>query len=236
MHILTTLSANTLPALVAKRGHKVSFATQKTIHTAIKAHHPQVLLLHNDPLTIHNAAAAVMGWEVYPALIVVGGVTDGAVLGRLDEMGWGVEARLLPPLCPHMVASALDRILRPNAAQVWAWQHTSKPPKFITVQSHRGLRLIDVTKIYYVVCDQKYLRVRHTQGEVLIDGTLCHLAQRFAGELLKIHRSALIGIRFLSAIECHNGHWLVRFCGIDDTLPIARRELAGVKKILKELC
>src|SRR5690606_4295289 len=73
------------------------------------------------------------------------------------------------------------------------------------------LKLIPVPDIYYFLADQKYVTVKHTGGENLIDESLKALAEEFAPDFIRIHRNALVAERQISAVErTGEGSYIVR--------------------------
>ena len=98
------------------------------------------------------------------------------------------------------------------------------------------LKLIPVDEILYFQADQKYVRVHHAQGDNLIDDSLKLLEQEFADRFVRIHRSALVSIAHIEALEkCTDGQTRVRLRGGNDEAPldISRRHLSDVRRRLK---
>lgn len=98
------------------------------------------------------------------------------------------------------------------------------------------LKLIAVEDILYFQADQKYVRVHHAQGDNLIDDSLKLLEQEFADRFVRIHRSALVSIAHIEALEkSTDGQTRVRLRGddADSPLDISRRHLADVRRRLK---
>ena len=71
---------------------------------------------------------------------------------------------------------------------------------------------------------------------MLIEETLKSLEEEFTGQLIRIHRNALVAVRHLCGLEkASNGHFSVRLHGIDDCLEVSRRHIAGVRQRIKSL-
>lgn len=72
---------------------------------------------------------------------------------------------------------------------------------------------------------------------VLIDGTLKDLEKELGNEVFRIHRSALVNLKYIERLESINsgsGHQ-IKFKGIDDVVPVSRRHLPSLRKKLEEL-
>lgn len=99
------------------------------------------------------------------------------------------------------------------------------------------LILIELQNISRFNADQKYVRVFHDGGEHLIDESLKALETEFADQFVRIHRSALISIAHIQAIQkTSDGQMMVALRDAPqgaDSLIISRRHLADVKRRLK---
>lgn len=97
-----------------------------------------------------------------------------------------------------------------------------------------NLELIPVADIIYFQADQKYITVRHSKGEVLIEDALKNLEVEFDNKLVRIHRNALVSKDFVSGMEKNaDGRFLVTFKGVEDHLEISRRHVAEIRRFLK---
>ncbi|MGV6827683.1 MAG: LytR/AlgR family response regulator transcription factor [bacterium] len=104
----------------------------------------------------------------------------------------------------------------------------------ITVQMRGNLQRIPLTEIYYLHADNKYVMVRHTGGEALLEESLVSLEQRFGDQFLRVHRNALVCPKKLSGLSKNaEGQAVVQFLDIEDQLPVSRRHLAEVRRQLK---
>lgn len=97
------------------------------------------------------------------------------------------------------------------------------------------LRLIPVRDVFCFLADQKYVRAVHRRGEDLIDESLKSLEEEFSDDLLRIHRSTLVGARHLAALERDaDGQCRVRLRGMEERLPVSRRHLGDLKRYLRD--
>lgn len=97
---------------------------------------------------------------------------------------------------------------------------------------HRGnLILVPVDDIIYFQADHKYIVVRHSQGEVLIDESLKTLEEEFGDDFIRIHRNALVARKHIQTLaKATDGHHYLHLQGIEDGLAVSRRQLSLVRK------
>jgi two-component system response regulator AlgR len=76
----------------------------------------------------------------------------------------------------------------------------------------------------FFLADQKYTTVRHAKGEDLIEDSLRSLEEEFGTAFVRIHRNALVSVRYLESIDRDSeGHYLVRLRGCPAPLQVSRR-------------
>ena len=74
------------------------------------------------------------------------------------------------------------------------------------------------------------------EGEVLIDETLKELETEFGDQFVRIHRNALVALRYIEGMEMATaGHHQVRLRGVDERLTVSRRHVAGLRRVLQSL-
>jgi two-component system, LytTR family, response regulator AlgR len=103
----------------------------------------------------------------------------------------------------------------------------------IAVRSRNELRLIPLAEVQYFRADQKYVSVHHSDGYDLIDDSLTDLAEEFASLFVRIHRSYLVSIAHLEAVERNaDGKHYVRIRSCGELLPVGRRQVGELKRLL----
>lgn len=148
---------------------------------------------------------------------------------------------LLKPVSRDDLGTALQRARGLSRSKLQALEHDvhqdgSPRRKHISARTHKGIELVGVDDIRYFMADQKYVTVRHGEGEVLIDETLKELEDEFPDLFVRIHRNALISLNFLEGMEMSTaGHYQVRLRGIEDRLTVSRRHVAGLRKVMARL-
>lgn len=140
---------------------------------------------------------------------------------------------LLKPIRKEKLAAALDRagrLTRPQLQKIAAASN-EKRRTHIAARRREGLRLIPIEDIQYFFADQKYTTVRHINGEDLIDDSLRALEEELEASFVRIHRNALVSVRYLERIERNSeGQYFVRLRGCEAPLQVSRRMAGELKE------
>jgi len=145
---------------------------------------------------------------------------------------------LVKPVRAEKLIKAIASATRPALSKLIAKEESlgNDTRKYISARFRGEIKLVPVPDIYYFHAEHKYVVVRHTEGELLIEESLKSLEKEFAEDFLRIHRNALVAKNRLSAFSKNNeGHWQVSFRDIDDSLEVSRRHTAQVRKAVKTL-
>ncbi len=106
--------------------------------------------------------------------------------------------------------------------------------------SERGrILLIPVADIVFLRAEQKYVTARTAQREYLIEESLMHLEEEFGERFIRVHRNCLAARRAIRGVERELGsdgetYWAALLSGIDERLPVSRRQWPQLKALLKE--
>lgn len=229
------LARERLSRMVQDAGHTVVAQATNGIEAleAVRIFQPDVLFLdvRMPEMDGLRCAEALMRLESPPAVIFVTAFDQHAIDAfRTQAIGY-----LLKPVSRDDLQSALNRASRLNTAQVNHLRVLHDPNamamrQHIAARTHRGMELIPIENIYYFLADQKYVTVRHTGGQVLIDETLKELETEFGDRFIRIHRNALLSIPYLEGLEMvSTGQYQVRFRGIEERLAVSRRHLPQLR-------
>jgi two-component system response regulator AlgR len=136
---------------------------------------------------------------------------------------------LLKPIRKEKLAAALaraGRLTRPQLQKIAA-ANNDKQRTHIAARHREGLRLIPIEDVQFFFAEQKYTTVRHVNGEDLIEDSLRALEDEFDSAFVRVHRNALVSVRYLERIERNgDGQCFVRLRGCDAPLQVSRR-MAG---------
>ena len=140
---------------------------------------------------------------------------------------------LLKPVRKEQLAASLARAGRVTRAQLQrlAAAAGAERRSHIAARHREGLRLIPIDEVQYFLADQKYTTVRHVNGEDLIEDSLRLLESEFGAAFVRIHRNALVGVKYLERIERNaDGQYFVRLRGCEAPLQVSRRMAGELKE------
>jgi len=160
---------------------------------------------------------------------------------------------LLKPVRASRLADALRHVgaIRGNAPSqrqpiAGVASALNTPRRNFSVQERGRLLLVPVAEVLYLKAEAKYITLRTREREYLLEASLQSLEQEFAATFIRVHRNALVardailGLeRGAQAIDAESDSeraqesWQVILRGIDDRLPISRRQWSGVKALVK---
>lgn len=235
------LARERLARIVQESGHQVvaQATTGAEAIVAVKTQQPDIILLdiRMPEMDGVRCAQALNELEHPPAIIFVTAYDHYAIAAlKANAIGY-----LLKPANKDELLEALNKAKNLNAAQLNEIRKLEDPTarpirEHIAARTHRGVELIKLTDIYYFTADQKYVKVRHKNGIVLIDETLKELEQEFEDRLFRVHRNAIINLSFLDYLETLDaGQYQVRFKGINETLAVSRRHLPALRDRIQSM-
>lgn len=201
----------------------------------VEQHEPDILLLDirmpgMDGLEVAGHLSAL---DKPPAIIFTTAYDEHALAAFETQ----ATAYLLKPIKQTQLEQALNRAHSLNKAQLQSLNiDTDKPRRrsHISATSAGHIDLIALEDILYFQADQKYITVCHIDGSVLIEDSLRKLEQEFGDNLLRIHRNALVSVKYIKGMERGTeGRQYLTLKHSDESLLISRRHLAGVRKMLK---
>ncbi len=130
---------------------------------------------------------------------------------------------------------ALQKVERRMAATRALAPETTLPS--LTIQDRGRTERVPLSDVIYLKAELKYVTVRTSDRNLILDGSLSELEERHSAHFVRIHRNALVARRQLRALEKHFDEeegegWAVRLLGVDELLAVSRRQLAVVRELL----
>lgn len=235
------LARERLIRMVKAAGHEVVGEAANGVEALdqVRLHRPDVVLLdiRMPEMNGIECAQALQQLELAPAVIFVTAFDQHAI----DAFNTQAIGYLLKPISQKQLETALNSASKLNSAQLKSLQAQAdtdnnsgqaRPARHnIAARTHRGVELIPIEQVYYFLADQKYVTVRHSGGQVLIDETLKDLETEFGDLFIRIHRNALMAVSHLDGIEfIGTGQYQVRCRGIDERLAVSRRHLPQLRE------
>lgn len=108
-----------------------------------------------------------------------------------------------------------------------------EPRTHLSVHERGKIILVPITDVLYLRAEMKYVTVRTAEREYLIEESLTALEKEYAARFVRTHRSCLVAKSAIAGFEKGGEEgesgWVMRVRGIEDKLPISRRQLSAVK-------
>ena len=146
---------------------------------------------------------------------------------------------LLKPLQEDQLAQTLEKASKINKVQKAAIERgedDSDRRRHIAAKTRRGVELVPISDVYCFVADQKYVTIIHKGGETLIDDTLKELEGEFDGAFVRVHRNALVAVKFIEKLErMPSGQYELQLKETEFRPIVSRRHVASVRELLANL-
>ena len=147
---------------------------------------------------------------------------------------------VVKPVRAEQLASALDKAKRLNPVQLAALsrapQASNTPRTHLSARTHKGIELIPLDDVIHFVADSKYVLVRHTRGETLLDDSLKALEKEFGDRFMRIHRNALVSRKHIARLQRHpSGHYELHLRDAPAPLTVSRRHVPIVRQLMEAL-
>lgn len=189
---------------------------------------PDVVLLDVRMPGIDGVAAArQLTSLIEPPAVIFTTAYDEYALPAFEAQAVGY---LLKPIRKEKLAAALAnarRLTRPQLQSLTTQTPAAERRTHIAARHRDELRLIPIEDISHFFAEQKYTTVHHLKGEDLIEDSLRSLEEEFGSAFVRIHRNALVSVRYLETIERNaDGQYFVRLRGRPEPLQVSRR-MAG---------
>jgi len=207
----------------------------KEVLSAVHAYQPEIILLdiRMPGMDGMRTAEKLGSLHPLPAIIFTTAYDDHAV----EAFERNAVDYLMKPIRKDRLEQALKRAhtFIQNQSPTPPPEQVPKARTHIPYFLHGETRLVPVNQIYYFTTDQKYVVLRWTEGQVLINETLRDLEQEFAGQFLRIHRSTLIALVQLAGLFRKDERAYVRLKDVEEPLEVSRRHLQTIKTIITDM-
>jgi two-component system, LytTR family, response regulator AlgR len=114
---------------------------------------------------------------------------------------------------------------------------TPEPRSNLSTHERGRVLLIPIEQVLYLRAELKYVTVRTAEREYLIEESLTALEKEYAARFVRIHRNCLVAKNAITGFEKGGEEggsgWLMKLKGLEEKLPISRRQLTLVKEFGK---
>ena len=142
---------------------------------------------------------------------------------------------------------AVDYLVKPVRAERLAMA-IDKARRFVTNDAAPGLgpmlrstvggkvSLLPLAEVIYLTAEDKYTTVVHAKGTFIINQTLRELEQQHGDVLVRVHRGTLVAKKAIRGLQnVSKGRCRVQLEGCETRVPVSRRNLPAVRKLIREL-
>ncbi|MGH8753969.1 MAG: LytR/AlgR family response regulator transcription factor [Burkholderiales bacterium] len=146
---------------------------------------------------------------------------------------------LLKPVRGERLLGALQKAQQNRPPAPAQLQKLAQQPRTcLSVQERGKIVLIPIGEIVYLKAEQKYVTIRTHEREYLLEESLTNLEQEFTANFIRIHRNCLVAKDSITGFEKvaeddGEAHWEVMLKGVEEKLPVSRRQQYLVKEFAK---
>jgi two-component system response regulator AlgR len=198
----------------------------------------QVLLLDIEMPGMRGLEVArhLAGLENGPAVVFVTAHDKHAIeafeLNALDYLLKPVRATRLTAALKKASSAGAPADARLASAQ-------SEAREYLSVTERHRIVLVPVRDIVFLRAEQKYVTLRTRNRTHLIEEPLITLESEFAKRFIRIHRNCLVAREAIRGFERaapsnDEPHWLVVLEGIEERLPVSRRQWPLLRELVAD--
>jgi two-component system response regulator AlgR len=203
----------------------------------VERHKPELILLDISMPVMDGLEVArhlSNGFDEPPAVIFTTAYGEYA----LEAFSTKATGYLMKPIRQQQLLQSLEQARSLNRAQRTdvLEKHSDNKPlrKHICARMRGNMELIPVEDIYYFQADQKYVTVKHTKGEVIIEESLKSLEKDLEDRFIRIHRNALVAKNRINGLAKSDiGRVQVRIDQLDERLEVSRRHVAEIRRFVR---
>jgi two-component system response regulator AlgR len=109
----------------------------------------------------------------------------------------------------------------------------------LSVHERGKVQLVPVSEILYLRAELKYVTIRTGDRELLIEESLSRLEEEFKDRFVRIHRNCLVAKDYIESFEKDphedgDPRWVIRVRGVDEVLPVSRRQQPIIRQLGKK--
>ncbi|GAA4017087.1 LytTR family DNA-binding domain-containing protein [Actimicrobium antarcticum] len=148
---------------------------------------------------------------------------------------------LMKPIRAGRLAEAIRRVVALRQNEVGPIVTQGAARQHFPVQERGRLLLVPVADVIYLKAEAKYVTLRTSTREHLIEESLLSIEEELAAQFVRVHRNALVARNAIAGVErirdvegdSDTVTWQVILRGVTDRLPISRRQWATIKALVK---
>ena len=147
---------------------------------------------------------------------------------------------LVKPVRVQRLLLALQKVprLRPLSAERIS-HLPSNARRFLSVTERSRVVLVPIDDVIFLKAELKYITIRTKDREFLLEESLTRLEQEFGHRFVRVHRNCLVAREAVRGFDRRvnddgDAHWEVLLNGLDETIPVSRRQQGIVRELARE--
>lgn len=147
---------------------------------------------------------------------------------------------LVKPVRVQRLLLALQKVprLRPLSAERIS-HLPSNARRFLSVTERSRVVLVPIEDVIFLKAELKYITIRTKDREFLLEESLTRLEQEFGHRFVRVHRNCLVAREAVRGFDRRvnddgDAHWEVLLNGLDETIPVSRRQQGIVRELSRE--
>lgn len=182
-----------------------------------------------------EAARHLGSFESAPAIVFCTAYDDHA-LAAFDA---NAVDYLLKPIRSERLRAAIERarrFSRETLQVIGRADSAARERSHLCARVRGSLLLVAIADVDFLLAEDKYVIVRHSGGEVLIEEPLKALEVEFGDRFVRIHRNCLVALDKLAGLtRTADGRVLAKLERVATPLEVSRRNLPALRKMVRSL-
>jgi len=147
---------------------------------------------------------------------------------------------LLKPIRLERLQAAIEKVqaLNPQPLQsqsMDALKQLQKTRSHLSIHERGRVVLVPIEDIIYLRAELKYVTVRTSEHEYLLEESLTNLETEFGEVFIRLHRNCLVAQQYISGYEKHadekgDSQWRAILKSVPDTVAVSRRQQHLIRK------
>lgn len=142
---------------------------------------------------------------------------------------------LLKPIRLERLQAAIDRVQTAQRPALDTLKSLQKRRSHLSIHERGRVVLVPIHDIIYCRAELKYVTVRTSNHEYLLEESLTNLEAEFAEVFIRLHRNCLVAQQFISSYEKRadekgEAQWHAILKGVPESIAVSRRQQHLIRK------
>lgn len=142
---------------------------------------------------------------------------------------------LLKPIRLERLQAAIDKVQTVQLLSLDALKSLQKSRSHLSIHERGRVVLVPIHDIIYCRAELKYITVRTSDHEYLLEESLTNLEAEFTDVFIRLHRNCLVAQRYISSYEKRpdekgETQWHAILKGVPESIAVSRRQQHLIRK------